>query len=194
MAGNQQQYYILVTGLMSSGKSTIMREYCLNFPIEEFQEPPVKVQFNGLDFQFIDATFAIHNDKAAFNFYELDAPTIRKWYQFVQVADAIIIVYNQKPNVMYGTHPELRDAILSSAKQNVPIFIIANNATDLESGKIKVEEEYQTSKYSDINFEVLFMPSGENFFDEKYGRRIKLDQNQLKSIFDRVMQKISNDL
>jgi GTPase SAR1 family protein len=52
-------HYILVTGLMSSGKSTIINEYIRNFPWREFQKPPIEVKFQGLEFDLSDSAFAL---------------------------------------------------------------------------------------------------------------------------------------
>ena len=168
----KQNKFVLVTGLMSSGKSTLMREYALNFEVIDFTEPPIKVQFNGLDFQFIDATFAIDSAANVVNFYELDAPTIRKWYQFVEVADAVMIVYNHNPAVTYGTHGQLKDAIYQTLDDSKPIFFVLNNFHDRKKVEEDIKLDYDFEGFPDKNFILLEMPKGENFFDQTYGRRV----------------------
>ena len=70
--------YILITGLMGSGKSTIISEYMIEFPTEEFTSPPVEAKFRGMDFQFIDDIFGIWfgTDHAKWAVFKADLNTI----------------------------------------------------------------------------------------------------------------------
>jgi len=101
---------------MNSGKSTLISEYLHTFDSVPFTPPPVTVSYKGLNFEFIDSVFAIEDDGNKFNFYELDAPTITKWFQFVEVANAVVIVYNHNPKVEYGTHKDLAKSVFTYTK------------------------------------------------------------------------------
>ncbi len=177
--------FVLLTGLMSAGKSTILREYMLNFKTIEFTRPPVEAKFQGKDFEFLDSIFAIRNraDQKVYNFYELDAPTVKKWIQFISIADGIIVVANINQKIQYSKPKALLDVILENAP-NTPILFVIGNYDDYDAAKQKVIEDYRTDRVKPDNLEFIALGKGKEYFDDVYGKRIQFDNNVLKSIFE----------
>lgn len=181
--------YILITGLMGSGKSTILREYMLNFKtmaqFTDFNRPPVEAKFQGQDFEFLDNIFGIRDreSKDIFNFYELDAPTIKRWTQFIKVADGIIIVSNLKQQKMYSDPVSLLEVILNNAPET-PILFVLGNYDEYENAVIQTKDMYKTSKIKEEKLGFIGLGTGEEYFDEIYGKRVRLDNEKLKQIFE----------
>lgn len=177
--------HILVTGLMGSGKSTLLLEYMLNFKTIEFTKPSVEAKFQGQDFEFIDNVFAIrnNNNNNIYNFYELDAPTIKKWTQFISSADGLIIVSNQNPNRQFSTPKDLIDIILAQAP-NTPLLFAASNYDDLEEAKKNIYSTYNLERIPHNNYAILGIGKGKEYFDEVYGKRHILEPGLLKNAIE----------
>ncbi|MCY3415037.1 MAG: hypothetical protein INQ03_25525 [Candidatus Heimdallarchaeota archaeon] len=178
--------FVLVTGLMGSGKSNLLREYMLNFKTQvvEFTRPPVEAKFQGQDFEFLDNIFGIRNRKNQYiyNFYELDAPTIKRWTQFIQIADSIIIVANINQLKQYSTPEALLDVILEHAP-DTPLQFVAVNFDTFQTAKQDIEEKYKTGRIT-AKHEIVGITDEEKIFDEVYGERFMLSAEKLKEIFD----------
>ena len=176
---------------MSSGKSTIMSEYSHAFGTDEFTAPPIKVTHEGLDFQFLDAIAAKIDGDFKFNYYELDAPTVQKWHQFIEIADAVIIVYNHAPHKVYGNHENLADKIFAHIKTDAHLFFVANNSSDTQKSKDAVTKIYRLDERNDRKMTILALTTGEEYFDTQYGRRVKLNLDELENIFKTIMNALS---
>lgn len=185
------EYYILVTGLMNSGKSTLIAEYLHSHKTEEFNPPPIKVVYQGLNFEFIDSVFAIKDNENKYNFYELDAPTISKWFQFVEVANAVVIVYNHNPSIQYGSHDSLSQSVFTHVNNSTPIIFVVNNYDELDEATEALKTKYKLSDYSDKNIIVTSIERGEPFFDNQYGNRVKLKIEELEKMFQVVTSSLS---
>lgn len=184
--------HILVTGIMGSGKSSILMEYILNFDTLEFTNPPVEAKFKGMDFEFIDNVFAIEDEKGTiYNFYELDAPTIKKWTQFVSYAHGIIIVSNQNQSKQFSSPSSLMDIILEHAP-TTPILFVANNYTDLHQAKEAIRKEYRTAELAHNGYEILGVAAGEKILDERYGMRCLLNPIELKKVIEWHLPRVAN--
>ncbi|MDH5646721.1 MAG: GTPase domain-containing protein, partial [Candidatus Heimdallarchaeota archaeon] len=181
--------YILVTGLMGSGKSTLINEFIIRFEIEPFTKPPVEAKFRGMDFEFIDSVFALKKNDIQYNFYELDEPTINKWVQFINVADVIILVHNKNPKQFYDNHQRLIDNILKHSSDNTPIIFVINNTDDLDDIS-EIEKYYSASNIKNREIVKIMIGSQESTFDEKFGYRIKIPDQQLSELYDRAIQLI----
>ncbi|MHA2250388.1 MAG: hypothetical protein ACXAD7_08495 [Candidatus Kariarchaeaceae archaeon] len=183
-------YYILVTGLMSSGKSTLMNEYMHAFPFEDFTKPPNVVKFRGMEFEFIDPAFAINYEGNKYNFYELDAPTIQKWVQFIKMADAVMLVHNLRPKIVYGSPAKLMSAIEDNVRKNTPILLIANNSKSEEEAIENTKSMYVFQRLKESDIKIAVISSGERYFDRNYGVRIKMSEDHLKDVFFGVIDLI----
>lgn len=175
---------------MNSGKSSLISEYLHVYPSVEFNPPPIKVTFEGLDFEFIDSVFAVEENGHTYNFYELDAPTIQKWYQFVEVASAVVIVYNDNPKTQYGTHDQLADAIFNHTKQSNPIIMVLNNFENLDEANKAMNDKYKLNERPNHQIFKTNISPGESFFDDKYGPRIRLDTQQLREMIMTVINSL----
>ncbi|MHA2033231.1 MAG: hypothetical protein ACW99Q_28000 [Candidatus Kariarchaeaceae archaeon] len=184
-------HYILVTGLMSSGKSTIINEYIRNFPWREFQKPPIEVKFQGLEFDLSDSAFSLEREDINYNFYELDAPTVQKWVEFIQMADAIVIVYNHAPKLRYGSHEDLSHAIFENRGGDVPVIFIINNFTNYEEAKSALIQKYRLSQRDNDRVIYLKIGKGKIYRDDKYGVRLALDKDSLESIFSEIIYSLA---
>ncbi|RMG33526.1 MAG: leucine-rich repeat domain-containing protein [Methanobacteriota archaeon] len=77
--------FCLVTGLMGSGKSTIMKQ----LPYQKFDGYPPKTDTP----LFFDNLFALERpDGYSTIFFELDGPTILSWHQFIGTSDVVVQV------------------------------------------------------------------------------------------------------
>ncbi|MHA2029962.1 MAG: hypothetical protein ACW99A_06580 [Candidatus Kariarchaeaceae archaeon] len=175
---------------MSSGKSTLITEYLHAFESVKFTPPPVTVTYKGLNFEFIDSVFAVEENGNRFNFYELDAPTISKWFQFVEIANAVVIVYNHSPRIEYGTHESLADAVFSHIENNTPVIFVLNNFENIEEAKLRLHQKYDLDRYKGKNIIFASVEKGEPFFDTQYGNRVKLDPKDLQNMVDIIKSSI----
>ncbi|OLS22155.1 MAG: hypothetical protein HeimC2_30420 [Candidatus Heimdallarchaeota archaeon LC_2] len=189
--GIKIEYYILVTGLMNSGKSTLISEYLHSHETREFNPPPIKVVYQGLNFEFLDSVFAIEENENNYNFYELDAPTISKWFQFIEVANAVVIVYNDKPTVQYGSHDSLSEAVFSHVNDSTPIIFVINNYDDLDEATEVMRKKYNLSNYNEKNIIITSVEKGQAFFDKKYGNRVKLKIEELEKMILVITRSLS---
>lgn len=176
---------------MNSGKSTLISEYLHAFDSVPFSPPPVTVSYKGLNFEFIDSVFAIGENGSKFNFYELDAPTITKWFQFVEIASAVVIVYNHNPKVQYGTHKDLADSVFSHTKNDTPIIFVLNNYDDYDEAVLSLRQKYELDRYAEKNIITTAVEKGESYFDNKFGNRVKLDLNQLQRMVQTIIQSLT---
>ena len=177
---------------MSSGKSTLMNEYMHAFPFKDFTKPPNVVKFRGMEFEFIDPAFAINYGGHNYNFYELDAPTVQKWIQFIKMADAVMLVHNLQPKIVYGSHGKLMSAIEDNIRENTPILLIANNYESEEEAIEKTKSMYVFQRLEESDIEVVIISSGDTYFDKNYGMRIKMNEDHLKDVFFCAIKLISN--
>ena len=177
---------------MGSGKSTLLLEYMLNFKTIEFTKPPVEAKFQGQDFEFIDNVFAIRSvfDDNIYNFYELDAPTIKKWTQFISSADGIIIVSNQNPARQYSTPKDLIKIILDNAPYTALLFV-ASNYDDFKEAKKNIRQSYNLKDIPHNNYEILGVGRGKEHFDEIYGKRHVLEQGLLKKSIEWHLKRVN---
>ncbi len=194
IAESDMDYFILVTGLMGSGKSAIMDEYERTFPVEKFNKPPIKVFFQGLEFEFIDSTFALRAGENTFNFFELDAPTIQKWVQFIKVSELIIIIHNHAPKNVYGSYLNLRDTVLNNKQKEASILFVLNNFANTDGVVSKMKKLYELEKVEINSYDIMLLPSGETYFDKIYGKRVKFGRNDLRGIFSRSIEQIDNKI
>jgi len=177
---------------MSSGKSTLISEYLHFTQTVEFTPPPIKVTHAGLAFEFIDSVFAIERGGNVFNFYELDAPTISKWYQFLEIADAVVIVYNLNPRFMYGSHEKFGQHLINHAKKNAPLIYALNNLDgDEDEAKVQLAQYYDLSN-ANHQIEVVSITKGNPFFDEVYGSRTELKKEELERLYDTVLSLLTH--
>ncbi len=187
------EYYILVTGLMNSGKSTLIAEYLHSHKTEEFNPPPIKVVYQGLNFEFIDSVFAIEDNGNKYNFYELDAPTISKWFQFIEIANAVVIVYNHNPSIQYGSHDGLSQAVFSHVKNSIPIIFVVNNYDELKEATDALKNKYNLPNYTDKKIIITSIEKGEPFFDNQYGNRVKLKIDELEKMIQVITSSLSEE-
>jgi GTPase SAR1 family protein len=178
---------------MGSGKSTIIREYLIENQTEEFTPPPVEAKFRGMDFQFIDDIFALRRDDNYVNFYELDAPTINKWTQFVKVADAIIIVYNYTKSDYFEDPTQFITSIAQHATTGIPLFFVVNNCDTEELAREKLEQQFKISELnSKHKIHITPIPTGEMYFSERHGKRIRINmkivENMYQTVLDQLLQ------
>ena len=156
-----------------------------------FSPPPVTVSYKGLNFEFIDSVFALGDNGNKFNFYELDAPTITKWFQFVEIAHAVVIVYNHNPKVQYGTHKDLAESVFSHTNNKTPIIFVLNNFDDKDEARIALYQKYELDSYTKKNMIITAVEKGESYFDNKFGNRVKLDLNQLQQMVETIIQSLN---
>ena len=177
---------------MSSGKSTLISEYLHFTQTVEFNPPPIKVTHEGLAFEFIDSVFAIERGGDVFNFYELDAPTISKWYQFLEIADAVVVVYNLNPRFMYGSHEKFGQHLIKYVKKDAPIIYALNNLDgDEDEAKVQLAQYYDLST-NHHPIEVVAVTKGIPFFDEVYGSRTELKKEELERLYNTVLNLLSD--
>ncbi len=181
---------ILITGLMGSGKSTVLKEYMLNYKTIDFEKPSVEAFDGGLEFDFIDNVFAILDEKnnIKYNFYELDAPTIKKWTQFIQIANAIIIVYNHNPSNKIGSHKELLDIIMSNS--DCPIVFVITNFKDKNKALVSFYEDYDPN-HNNLKYSLKFLPKAESYFDKYFGPRFKINVETIGDIIHESIRLIN---
>jgi hypothetical protein len=177
---------------MSSGKSTLITEYLHAFDSVQFTPPPVTVTYKGLNFEFIDSVFAVEENGNKFNFYELDAPTITKWFQFVEIANAVVIVYNHNPRIEYGTHEALADAVFSHIENNTPVIFVLNNFENLDEAKKSLHQKYDLDRFEGKNIIFTSVKKGEPFFDNQYGNRVKLQPEDLQTMVKAITSSIKD--
>jgi hypothetical protein len=179
---------------MNSGKSTLISEYLHAFDSAPFTPPPVTVSYKGLNFEFIDSVFALKENGNKFNFYELDAPTITKWFQFVEIAHAVVVVYNHNPKVQYGTHEALAATVFSHITNNTPVIFVLNNYEDLDEATKALRTKYKLDNYEQNNIIVTSVEKGEPFFDNQFGNRVKLDLDQLHKMIRTIVQSLTDEM
>ncbi len=186
--------YILCTGLMGSGKSTIIREYISNFKTIAFTAPKIEATHQGLDFEFIDNVFGTMQEKgdyiSHYYFYELDAPTIKKWVQFVQIADSIIVVYNDQPIREYNPPKYLMETLLSNKKENAKFVFVINNYSDLEIAKSNLKSKYNLDDLDPSVFVIKDLPQGTSSLEENCVPKIKLNVEKVGEIIDWTIDNI----
>ena len=187
--------FIGVFGMMGSGKSVLINEFLFqnrdgNFV--EFTPPPVEAKFRGMDFEFVDQIFALEREKVQYNFYELDAPTINKWTQFIGIADAIIIAYNFKKEDYFESPQKFIQNIDTYAKPNTPLFFVVNNCDSIEQAKSKLEELFGISKISDKPVNIRNIPPAEMEYTKPYGRRVYIEFDRLEALYDDVIAELND--
>ena len=178
---------------MNSGKSTLISEYLHSHETREFNPPPIKVVHQGLNFEFLDSVFAIEGNGANYNFYELDAPTISKWFQFIEVANAVVVVYNHNPSIQYGSHERLSEAVFSHVEDSTPIIFVINNYDDFDEAIEAMKTKYELSKYKENNIIFTSIEKGEPFFDNNYGNRVKLNLEELEKMIQVITSSLTEN-
>lgn len=177
---------------MNSGKSTLISEYLHAYDSVPFTPPPVTVSYKGLNFEFIDSVFALEDNGSRYNFYELDAPTITKWFQFVEIANAVVIVYNHNPKVQYGTHEDLADAVFSHVNDETPVIFVLNNYDDREEAELQLRQKYELDRFAKNNIIITSVEKGKPYFDNRFGNRVELALDQLQNMVVTIIQSLSN--
>lgn len=189
--------YILCTGLMGSGKSTIIREYIANFKTIAFTAPKIEATHQGLDFEFIDNVFGIMQEKgdyiSHYYYYELDAPTIKKWVQFVQIADSIIVVYNEQPIREYNPPKYLMETLLSHKKEDAKFIFVINNYSNLDTAKSNLITKYNLDELDPSLFVIKDLPRGSSSLKDNSVPKIKLDIGKVGDIINWTIDNIGKN-
>jgi hypothetical protein len=189
--------WILCTGLMGSGKSTIIREYIANFKTIAFTPPKIEATHQGLEFEFIDNVFGIMQEKGEFvshyYFYELDAPTIKKWVQFVKIADSIIVVYNDQPIREYNPPKYLMETLLNHKKKEAKFIFVINNYSDFNIAKSNLIEKYNLDRLDPSAFVIKDLPRGSSSLIDITVPKISLDIEKVGDIINWTIDNIGNN-
>ncbi|MHA2502860.1 MAG: hypothetical protein ACXAE3_08325 [Candidatus Kariarchaeaceae archaeon] len=185
--------FVGIFGMMGSGKSTLINEYLIERPesrVIEFTPPPVEAKFRGMDFEFVDQIFALQENGITFNFYELDAPTINKWTQFIHIADAIVIAYNYLKDDYFESPKQFITNIRTFSRPEIPLFFVVNACPTLEQARDKLEDVFTISQFGDRSMKIINIPSGEIEFTQSFGRRVRIDISILDTLYSSVIEKL----
>ena len=185
--------YIGIFGLMGSGKSVVINEFMFqNKDIQflDFDAPPVDARFRGMPFTFIDDIFAIEKNKIKINFFELDAPTINQWKEFIQVCEGIILVYNFEKDEYFENHLVFINNILEYSKKDVIIGIIINNCNNLNEGISKMNTFFDNPIFENRLYKIINLETAETKYIDKLGKRVYIDTTMLKNLFYGIIDEI----
>ncbi len=185
--------YVGIFGLMGSGKSVVINEFMYqNKEIKflDFDAPPVQAQFRGMSFSFIDDIFAIEKNKIKINFFELDAPTINQWKEFIQVCEGLILVYNFEKDEYFEDHLVFINNILEYSKKDVVIGIIINNCNNLNEGISKMNIFFNNPMFENRLYKIINLETAETQYIDKLGKRVYIDTTMLKNLFYGIIDEI----
>ncbi len=171
---SSKDIFCLVTGLMGSGKSTILKQ-C---PYTKYQGYPPKSDVKI----FFDQIFALKKpDGASAIFFELDGPTILSWDQFIPTADCIIQVARAQDLQNKDLKNLLRHINLK--RNGNSVFILAVTFFPNEQGFERITKELEGF---DID-KIIPIPPGEIRPDVGGNRKIILDKKAIGTLYDEVL-------
>jgi len=190
-----KRHYIGVFGMMGSGKSVLINEFIHerdHAEISKFIPPPVEAKFRGMDFEFVDQIFAVERDGILYNFFELDAPTINKWTQFIEITDAIIIAYNYTKDDYFESPLKFIANIKSYTTPEVPIYIVVNNCDDIDAATNRLEEVFDLSnQLRGYQVDIRVIPTAEIEYTKEHGRRVMVEISRLDELYESVIDKLN---
>ena len=178
--------YVGIFGLMGSGKSVVINEFMYqNKEIKflDFDAPPVQAKFRGMSLSFVDDIFAMEKNKNKINFFELDAPTINQWKEFIQVCEGLILVYNFEKDEYFEDHLVFINNILEYSKKDVVIGIIINNCNNLDEGISKMNIFFNNPMFENRLYQIINLETAETQYIDKLGKRVYIDTTMLKICF-----------
>ena len=131
---NRIDHFCLVTGLMGAGKSTLMAQNSVLKVKPNYPKKKIKL--------FFDTTFGcrLPNTSDVLNYFELDAPTIKTWTEYIRIADIIILVINA--TLITSQKEEFRtliNLILKEKQKNSYKLIITLNRYSGKNPRLELE-------------------------------------------------------
>lgn len=170
--------FVLVTGLMGSGKSSLMRANSLSKV--DYAEPLPD------DNIFYDNIFGYeYKDGAVVNFFEVDGPTVKTWVKFIKRSVTVIMVVRLK---MLQTRTEelcdLYNHIYNELAPGSKLVIVINTYSGRPRELIR--------KYCDVADEVKVLSITFSKFRPRLGGipTVEFDEDELNRIFLEAIEDI----
>ncbi len=170
--------FCLVTGLMGSGKSTIMKQ--LPYPKLDGYPPETETKI------FFDNLFALKKpDGSNTIFFELDGPTILSWHQFIQVSNVVVQVVRFEHTVENLDQViQLAEHILVHKPPATKFFLaVTYSPEDLDGRLLGIPT--QLSSQIDAIFKI---PPGEILPDVGGNRRVIIEEQALVELCEAIFK------
>ncbi len=178
---NRIDEFVLVTGVMGSGKSTIMSQYTgvtVNPKI-----PPV-----GKNILY-DNLFGIEICEGfVANFFEIDGPTVTSWTKFIEIARRVILVVNYEHRLKkLDKINHLINHVLKYLGKDARLVIILNNYTGSERPELALMEIVPVSM---DNIDLFTLEQGHILPDIGGLQKVIMDQDRIWQIFRKILDDI----
>jgi hypothetical protein len=148
-------YFVLLTGSMGSGKSTIMKK--LELPTIEFTTPP-----KGKDIFFDRAFGLVKSKNHVINFFELDGPTVTSWSNFIKISNAVVIVVNcQNDETKKQEDRDLIKHILKNLRTKASLLFVLNNYNGEKPLKQLLHDDYIAESEIKVTYRIITIPPGQ---------------------------------
>lgn len=179
--GRRMDEFVLVTGLMGSGKSTFMKHYSstrINPKI-----PPV-----GKNILY-DNIFGVSiGDNKVANFFEIDGPTVTSWTKFIEISRITVVVVNTLMTDRLDRIEKLMKHVFHHKRPESRIVVILNN---YEGSRLETwfDENHINIEQSEITF--FSIPRGEVTPDVGGLQRTILDKELVNKIIISIAKSLN---
>lgn len=170
--------FCLVTGLMGSGKSTIMKQ--LPYPKLDGYPPETDSKL------FFDNLFALKRpDGYNAIFFELDGPTVLSWDQFIGISDVVVQVirYGDLINNLDEVRTLAEHILSHKSESGKFILAVTYSPEDLESKQLGIPVEI--SGKIDAIFRI---PPGTILPDVGGNRRVLIQKEALVNLCEEIFK------
>ena len=170
--GRRMDEFVLVTGLMGSGKSTFMQHYSSTQINPEI--PPV-----GKNILYDNILGVSVGDNKVANFFEIDGPTVTSWTKFIEISRIAVVLVNTLMTDRVDRIEKLMKHIFHHKRPESRIVVILNNYTG-STPETWFDENHVNIDQSGITF--FSIPQGEILPDVGGLQKTILDTELVNSI------------